>query len=205
MPGGRPACVNAGARACSTIASAVPRASDPMRITTELPVRTTPAASAKTLGRPSNTKPTTPNGALLASTDHPSWVIVRNGSSRRNDERSQPRRPAIMSSTIRSERVRRVVERPAADAAATSRALASRTGAADESSLSRSANPAKNLEICLSVACPSAVNAAAAASTAATATSCSAAGMWSRSPVSATTMRRSPARNEAASSSLTVT
>ena len=52
------------------IASAVPRASDPMRMTTVLPVRSTPVASAKTLGRPSKTKPTTPSGARHASTDH---------------------------------------------------------------------------------------------------------------------------------------
>ena len=34
----------------------------PMRNTTVLPVRSTPVASANTLGRPSNTKPTTPSG-----------------------------------------------------------------------------------------------------------------------------------------------
>ena len=36
-----------------------------MRNTTALPVRTTPHASAKTLGRPSKTNPTTPSGAAI--------------------------------------------------------------------------------------------------------------------------------------------
>ena len=44
-----------------------------MRNTTALPVRTTPHASANTLGRPSNTNPTTPSGARFDSTDH--WVF----------------------------------------------------------------------------------------------------------------------------------
>ena len=73
MPDGRPAPSNAGPSAWVTIASAVASASEPMRITTVLPVRTTPVASANTFGRPSNTKPTTPSGARRASTLQPSW------------------------------------------------------------------------------------------------------------------------------------
>ena len=73
VPAGSPDAASAGSTALATIASAVPSASEPMRITTVFPVRTTPAASANTFGRPSNTKATTPSGALRASTDHPSW------------------------------------------------------------------------------------------------------------------------------------
>ena len=147
VPAGRPLAASAGATACSTIARAVPSASEPMRITTLLPLRTTPAASAKTLGRPSNTKATTPTGARRASTLHPSWAILSTVVSRRTGDRSQPRRPAIMSSSIPGDNVRRVVERPASVAAATSRSFAMRIGPTDRSSLNRSAKEAKNVEI----------------------------------------------------------
>ena len=54
------ASANAGCTACSMIARAVPSASEPIRNTTALPVRSTPQASANTLGLPSNTNPMTP-------------------------------------------------------------------------------------------------------------------------------------------------
>ena len=63
-PSGSPAWASAGSSAWATIARAVPSASEPMRKTTVLPARITPVASAKTLGRPSKTKPTGPSGAM---------------------------------------------------------------------------------------------------------------------------------------------
>ena len=64
-----------GSSASAARARAVPSASEPMRKTTVLPPRITPAASAKTLGRPSNTKPTTPSGAVTCSTVQPACSI----------------------------------------------------------------------------------------------------------------------------------
>ena len=57
--------------------------------TTVLPLRSTPAASAKTLGRPSKTKPTTPSGEPHRRA--------------RGGRRRQPRRPATMSARMRRE------------------------------------------------------------------------------------------------------
>ena len=116
-PAGSPAARSAGRNACSTIACAVPNASEPIRNTTVLPLRSTPHASANTFGRPSNTKPTTPSGARRSSTDQPScdtrsMVRPRSGISSRH-----VRRPATMSRRIVSDSTSRVVERPAALAA----------------------------------------------------------------------------------------
>ena len=73
-----------------------------MRITTVLPVRSTPVASANTLGRPSNTNPTTPSGARRASTDQPSWSTpVDRVVAAQRRRRATTRRPAIMSPRIR--------------------------------------------------------------------------------------------------------
>ena len=85
-----------------------------------LPVRSTPVASANTLGRPSNTNPTTPSGARHDDTDHFGWSIVDSNCSRRIGDAAQLRRPADMSARIDGDRTRRVVERPFAAAAATS-------------------------------------------------------------------------------------
>ncbi len=54
------------------MASAVSSASPPMRITAQLPLRTTPAPSANTLGLPSKTNATTPSGAARRSMTKPS-------------------------------------------------------------------------------------------------------------------------------------
>ena len=76
VPDGRSAASRAGVRAADTMALAVPRASLPMRNTTALPLRNTPQASANTLGRPSNTKPTTPSPARRCSTVKPCPLMV---------------------------------------------------------------------------------------------------------------------------------
>ena len=64
-------------------------------------VRSTPVASANTLGRPSNTKPTTPSGARRART-RPAVVVDRLGPPRRGAAslRAQPRSPSTMSARI---------------------------------------------------------------------------------------------------------
>ena len=127
-PPGSPAAASAGASASATIASAVRSASEPMRMTTVLPVRSTPLASAKTLGRPSNTNPTTPSGARRAATDQPAWSMRASTVSRAAGASRHHRSPATMSSRIRSDSTSRVVERPAAAAAATSASFAARIG-----------------------------------------------------------------------------
>jgi len=68
VPAGSPACCRAGSSEVSQMAWAVASASDPMRSTAVLPVATTPAASASTLGRPSKTKAITPSGAVTMRT-----------------------------------------------------------------------------------------------------------------------------------------
>ena len=63
--------------ACSWMAMAVPSASRPMRKTTVLPPRSTPVASAKTFGRPSNTNPITPSGRAAARPASPGSPSTR--------------------------------------------------------------------------------------------------------------------------------
>ena len=116
-PAGSPAAASAGASACSTIARAVPNASLPMRKTTVLPVRSTPVASAKTFGRPSKTKPTTPSGLRHASTDQPSWAWVATRWARRVGLSRHVRRPSIIPARIEALSVSRPVARPRAAAA----------------------------------------------------------------------------------------
>ena len=123
-----------------------------MRNTTVLPVRSTPAASANTLGRPSNTKPTTPSGARRASTLHPSWSTVPTAASRRRSLAAHPRSPAIMPAQHR----RRQLEaggRAAARVGARRRRRRWRASDRDDvaASASRSANRSKKREICSSV------------------------------------------------------
>jgi len=205
VPAGRPAAARAGSTASAMIASAVPSASDPIRITTVLPVRTTPAASANTLGRPSNTNATTPSGARRACTVQPGWPTSLNASLRPMAMSRQPRRPSTMAVRIDSVSASRVVERPRTDAATKSRWLAASTAATTASSLRRVAKPSKNPLICWSDTAPSPPNAARAAATACSARANWPAGMWSRSPLSATAMRRSPGANAAARASPTLT
>ena len=71
-PIGNPDSSKAGFKACSTIAFAVNKASEPILKTTVLPDRRTPVASAKTLGLPSKIKPTAPSPAVINLTFHPS-------------------------------------------------------------------------------------------------------------------------------------
>ena len=123
---------------------------------------------------------------------------VRRGAA---SDAAHDRSPATMSARILSVRTRRVVERPAAFADATSRSLASRIGTAVVSSARRSAKRSKSSVICSSVQPLSAPNAAAAAVTASAAAACADAGMCRRSPVSWTTSSRSPGTNAAASAS----
>ena len=82
---------------------AVPSASRPMRNTTVLPPRSTPVASAKTFGRPSNTNPITPSGARRRSTRQPGCSTPSMSWSRSDGMSRQVRRPATMSARIRSE------------------------------------------------------------------------------------------------------
>ena len=205
VPAGNPAAASAGATQPSTIASAVANASDPMRITTVLPLRTTPAASAKTLGRPSKTNPTTPSGARRASTRHPSCSTVPTGASRRSGESRQPISPATMSPRMRSVSTSRVVDRPERSAASTSARLAVSTCPITSASPRRAANPSKKDEICSSLTAPSASNAVRARAVASAAMAYWAAGTCSRSPVSPRAIKRSPAANASANSWPTVT
>ena len=137
---GSPACASAGRSARSTIALAVPSASLPIRNTAVFPVRSTPAASANTFGRPSNTNPTTPSGARRAVTVQVSCSTTSVISLRAPGASRHTRRPAIMSARIDGDRTRRVVLRPRDDAAATSRSLAAAIAAKISSSASRRAN-----------------------------------------------------------------
>ena len=118
---------SAGATQLLMIACAVPKASLPIRNTAVLPVRSTPVASANTLGRPSNTNPTTPSGARHDDTDHPLCSTVDSCWSRRVGAAAQLRKPAAMSCRIPGDSCSRVVDRPLATAASTSIRLASRT------------------------------------------------------------------------------
>ena len=68
---GNPLASKAGRTARSIIACAVANASLPILNTQLFPERKTPVASAKTFGRPSKIKATTPNGALTEDTDQP--------------------------------------------------------------------------------------------------------------------------------------
>ena len=131
-PSGRPASRRAGTIARSRMAWAVPSASPPMRRTAVLPEARTPAASARTLGRPSKTKAMTPRGAVSVSTLHVSWSMT----SRRRESASlpsssrrwaHPRSPWAISSRTRSLTASRVVERPRSRAALTSSSLATWT------------------------------------------------------------------------------
>ena len=130
---------------------------------------------------------TIPSGALRASTDHASCSMSWTGSSRRSGDSAHDRRPATMSARILSVRINRVVERPAAFADATSRALASRIGAPVVSSARCCAKRSKNSVICSSVQRLSAPNAEAAGVTASVAVACAEDGMCRRLPVSCTT------------------
>jgi hypothetical protein len=96
-----------------------------------------------------------------------------------------------------------VVDRPAAAARATSSAFAVATGANASSSTSRDAKASKKAVIWSSEQADNSVKASIAAPTAAATSSCSAAGMCSRSPVSCTTTRRSPSTNAAANAAST--
>ena len=122
------------------MAMAVRRASLPMRNTTVFPLRSTPVASAKTLGRPSNTKPTTPSGLRRCSTRQPGWSIRSTTASRPDGRSRHVRRPATMSARIDGDSTRRVLLRPVAVARSTSSALASAIGPNTLSSSSRRAN-----------------------------------------------------------------
>ena len=95
-----------------------------MRMTAVFPERSTPVASAKTLGRPSKTKPTTPTPLTRCSTRQPSWGTVSCRASRRPGRSRHSRRPSIIFARIRSSATSRVVERPLARARWTSAALA---------------------------------------------------------------------------------
>src|SRR5690554_2418566 len=74
-PSRRPAAAIAGSRACSAIARAVPRASEPIRNTTVFLERSTPVASANTLGRPSNTNPDRKSTRLNSSHVRISYAV----------------------------------------------------------------------------------------------------------------------------------
>ncbi len=111
------------------MALAVPRASDPILKTTVLPDLRTPVASAKTFGRPSKTKPTTPRPALMRSTRHPAWSMVSAIVPRPEVMDAQSFSPSTMPARIVSESTSLVVERPRSRARSTSAALASAMGA----------------------------------------------------------------------------
>mmetsp|Transcript_62447 Transcript_62447/g.115977 ORF Transcript_62447/g.115977 Transcript_62447/m.115977 type:complete len:283 (-) Transcript_62447:193-1041(-) len=192
-PSGSPASCSAGSKATLISALAVPKASLPIRKTTVLPPRKTPVASASTLGRPSNTKPTTPKAAPMRSTVQPLCSTVCTTAPRRLLAFIQPRKPSIMPFLSFSVATRRVVERPLAFASFTSESFASRTALQVLASSSRRAKAAKNAEICSSVTEPIFSNAALALPTASRLTFFSAAGKCSTSPVDSTDNRASPA------------
>ncbi len=139
-PAGRPTSASAGSNACSTMARAVPSASEPMRNTTVSPARSTPQASAKTLGRPSNTKAITPSPSTTSSTCHPSCSMRSRIAPRTGSASRHTRRPSTMSWRICGESTSRVVERPRCLARATSSALAVAIAPNTSSSSSRCAN-----------------------------------------------------------------
>ena len=166
-PSGSPAAASAGASAAATIASAVPSASDPMRMTTVLPVRSTPVASAKTLGRPSNTNPTTPSGARRAATDQPSWSMRASSASRAAGgvaPRPQPGDHVVAHPIATARAASSSGRRPSA--AATSASLAARIGASTRVVGEAAGEASKNAVIWSSVHVASAAKAATAASTA---------------------------------------
>ena len=179
---------------------AVPSASRPMRKTTVLPPRSTPVASAKTFGRPSNTNPITPSGARRRSTRQPRCSTPSMSWSRSDGMSRQVRRPATMSARIRSESTSRVVLRPCSRATETSSALAAAMRANTAGSSNRRANPSKKAVTAVSGSPPSSRKAWWAAVTAASASVWSAAGIRSRTPVSCTTTSRSPGANSRARS-----
>ena len=115
QPGWRPA--PAPGRA-SSMACAVPSASEPMRITTVLPVRSDAGRVGEDVGATLEHEPDDAE-RRPASRHRPAGVLdaSRSPSSRRRSASRQVRSPAIMSSRIRSDSTSRVVERPAASAA----------------------------------------------------------------------------------------
>ncbi|CAB4566154.1 unannotated protein [freshwater metagenome] len=102
------------------IAFAVPKASLPIRNTTVFPLRSTPVASAKTFGRPSNTKPMTPKGARHCSTFHPECCTVDSSASGAISTSLHIVNAVIMSSRILPESSKRVTDRPRTRASLTS-------------------------------------------------------------------------------------
>ena len=121
------------------IACAVSKASLPILKTQTFRLRSTPVASAKTFGRPSNTNPTTPSGALWDSIDQPSCTTVSRATL--DDATvSQIRSASIMSCRIESLSTKRVIDLPVALAVATSTSLAARIALNTSSSSSLSAN-----------------------------------------------------------------
>ena len=135
-PSGSPVSTSAGSRACSTMARAVPSAADPIRKTTVLPERSTPVASANTLGRPSNTNPTTPRPDRTNCASQPVWGTFSMISPRPDEASRQVRKPSTMSARILGDSTSRVVVRPRAWAFSTSVRLASAMGAKALSSAS---------------------------------------------------------------------
>ena len=189
VPAGRPEAASAGSRACSTIACAVPSASEPIRNTTVLPgADDTCRVGEHVRVGPSNTNPTTPSGARRASSVQPSCSITR--ARRRHARRG--RRPAAKSvDHVGAHRVadstRRVVDRPRpaarADVGLVGRSRSARTCVVGQPVGER---VEERGDLLVGTAGEPA-NASRARSTAATARSYSADGTCSRSPLSGST------------------
>ena len=96
-----------------------------MRKTQTFLLRRTPVASAKTFGRPSNTNPTTPSGAMWDSIVQPSCCTVSIAELGVVSD-FQMSNASIMSCLMESLIAKRVVDRPIALALATSPSLAAR-------------------------------------------------------------------------------
>ena len=189
------------------IACAVRSASLPILNTAVLPVRSTPVASAKTFGRPSNTNPTTPSGARHADTDQ-SAVLDRRHVAAAAGSAMQPScasRPPCRHASPGSARSR-VVDRPFDNAASTSLRLASSTSANTASSSTVSAKRSKNSVIWSSVQLCERGESIRSARHRRRHQRVLGAGMCNRSPVSCTITNRSPGLNaRARSADTTVT
>jgi hypothetical protein len=186
------------------MARAVPSASEPIRNTTALPVRSTPHASANTFGRPSNTKPTTPSGALRTSTDHPSCSTRPTDASRRLGESRQPRSPSIMPARMAVSSTSRVVDRPSLGRLHHVRCVGCGNRREHRVVGHRLREAIEEVRDLVVAACSESAEKPAAASPTATWTSSwTSAGTCRRTPVDCTTRSRSPARNRCASSAST--
>ena len=187
-PAGSPAAASAGRSACSTIARAVPSASEPIRKTTALPVgrrrtrRRTRSAGPRTRSRRRRAAPAGSTSTL---------VVDRRRRDRGRRGVAPARSPAIMSAASSLSTSRSSIGRAPRPVDVGSR-WPRRSG--ERSSSASARERSKKSVIASSEHDASSANPSTAAPTAASTSACSAAGMCSKSPVGCTTTSRSPRR-----------